>query len=229
MKPTLKIRAYRHGLRFTEERTGASRLEATDLDALRDAVGEGILVCVLRLFVWADRLQSLTQLAYFSDKYLGETSVAFSRNLFAMVWYVAGSIFEAADAIAELGRQGVRSRLRDVQAWDDLDAIGTNWRSQKVLIRLRNNIGFHVDAKIVKRGLDRAARAGDRVVILASDDDTAGRTTLRFGLECLLTGMGMTEADFIQTIKTIRHDQDRFGHLVEQVFLDLLKASGSVT
>jgi hypothetical protein len=227
MRPSQTIRAYRHGLLLNVDSSGSSRFEAIDLDALRKAFGEDVLVGLLRLFVWADRLQSLTHLAYFTSTQLPETSCAYGRNLLAMVWFVSGSLFEAAEAIDKLEQTGFRGRLADTEPWDDLVAMALRWRTQQLLSKYRNRVGFHVDPSLIRKGLLKACKSGDRVVIMASDDDTAGRTTLRLGLDFLLRGMNLTEPTFSQTLAAIRGDQDIFGDRVQRVFVGLLKSIGA--
>jgi hypothetical protein len=227
-RPTERIRFYGLGLRFVERRDGPDTLEVIDLEGIRQALGDELLGGFLRLFVWADRLQSLYHLAYWNDRELPRDSVAYERNLYTMVWFAGGILFEAADAIDQLAGAGVETHLSDRTAWDELRDMSRRWTNETRLRRVRNNIGFHCDPEVMKRGIEAACAEGDRRIIMAWDDETAGKTSLRAGLETLLQGMEMKVSEFGSIFEVLSEDHRRFSDLVQAVFRQVLVKHGGV-
>lgn len=227
MRPSLRVDFYGLDLLLSTRSDGSWQFETKDLGRLRSELGDDLLAAFLSAFVWCDRLGSAWHFHHLNLKYLEETSVAFGRNLQALTWYSAGVLYESAAAVKELEAAGVEKRLADASHWKELREMAKRWSTDKRLIRVRNNVGFHVSTKLVKRGVATAITEGDRLVIVAGDDRSAGRASRRLGLELLLKGTGMTVADFDALIEIVAADSNRFADLVEHVLLGVLKTSGA--
>ena len=221
-----RIKVYRLGLRYTTKSDGTRLFETTDLDALRMALGEGLLVSFLRCFVWADRLQSLINFGYLDES--PTDSFRHMRNLHTIAWFGGGVLYEAADAVSGLEKAGVAMKLADTTDWRKLRAMARRWRSDKLLIRVRQNIAFHVDPKTVARGVAAACREGGRWLVLGGDEGkTAGSFSLSLGMELLLAGLNVRAADLRRVIRSMARDHGRFSGLVQKVFRGALKGCGA--
>ena len=76
------------------EEKGSDRwkIELRDFKAFQTALGADVLREFSRCFVHADRLTSLISFAYVSGEHHGHDSIAFGRNLQAMVWFTVGTL-----------------------------------------------------------------------------------------------------------------------------------------
>jgi len=187
-----------------------------------------LLIAFMCCFFWADRLQSLWHFGYLNNRSEPETSVAHARNLQTMVWNSASVMREAAIAVYDLRKANIRAHIRDRASLAKLYRMAHRWDRDKRLIRIRNNIGFHVAPKMIKKGIAEAVKAYFRLVLVAADDHTAGRTSLRAGLELLFMGSGMTAEEVDDILKIIVADTSAFSELVQTVFLDVLKTKGLI-
>lgn len=92
---------------FTEHADGSWTVETKELGKIASALGEALVVAFLRLFVWADRLQSLGGFVMRLDS---KAEKSYLRDLHAIAWTAAGVVYEAADAIQALEAAGIESK-----------------------------------------------------------------------------------------------------------------------
>jgi hypothetical protein len=224
-RPRERIKVYRLGLVYTTKSDGTRLLETTDLDALRKALGDGVLVSFLRCFVWADRLQSLIHFGYLDKS--PTDSLRYMRDLNMIAWFGGGVLYEAADAVIGLEKAGVVVKLADTAHWRKLRAMARRWLRNRLLIRVRNNFAFHVDPKTVRKGVAAACQEGERRLILGSDGGKkAGHFSLSLGIDLLLKGLNVREVDLHRVIRIMAHDHAHFSGLVQKVFSEALKGCG---
>lgn len=227
MRPNYRIKAYGLGLIWTHRRDGSGMLETTDFERLRAALGDQVLSGFLRLFVWVDRLESLTMLGYWNIQNLPQQSVAFGRNLQTMVWFVGGALYEAARAVIQLKRAGLEARLVDLTSWHELLGFAKRWANKRELIAVRNTIAFHVDEDVIADGIAKTSAGGERLPVVVGDSEKAVAASYRLGLEVLLSGTGLTLQHYETVIQTLAEDHSRFADLVAIVFYQTLNAAGA--
>src|SRR5262249_8286413 len=106
--------------------------------------------------------------------------------------------------------------------------MATRWRTGPRWVKARNTLGFHVDAKYIRRGLKAAAKEGGRWIITEGSDLRKRNVSLRLGTELLFKGAGLTLADYGAVLGELAADHLRFSELVQEVFLGILKGIGAV-
>jgi hypothetical protein len=224
---------YELGVRIVHRSSDRSvRVETIDIAQLQGELGEAMLCAFLRLFVWADRLQSLADFGALNAKQHGGESVRFHRNLQTITWFISGSLFEAAEAVHQLRTGGVEARIPDSAKWPLLMDMATRWTTLARLRRLRNNVGFHVDPRVMADGL--AACAGERLTIFTAEAEVASGQSLRLGLEVLLRGMPMLNEtrmgldEFDAILHEVGRDYQAFSGLVQDVFIEVLQGCGAL-
>src|SRR6266540_1638921 len=190
-----KIRVFKAGLSFSKTLPdGPWAFETRDLDAVARALGEDVLVALQRCFVWADRLQSLLSFGYHEKE--PKRSMAHERNLHFTAWTGGGILFEAAEAVNDLNTAGVAALLQDPTDWRKLLRMARRWRKNRLLVRVRQNLAFHVDRKL-----------------------------MRLGTDMLLKGLGKTTS-LRRVIRIMAHDHAHLtGHL-QAVFSGALRGCG---
>jgi len=203
------------GLRV--EPNGAWRFEITDLAAVRTAMGDDLLAAFCQCFVHADRLTALTDFGSMSGQRHGETSVAHARNLQTMFWLVAGTLRELGLAVrylrSQLAKRQLLGNLGD--AWQTVRQI-EQWEDDPQRRDLRNKLGFHVDADVIRRGLHELVGTGGTVVVAAGDGQKVYRTHLPFGLDAAFRGLEIPESEVEPLIRSTADHQ-----LVPKALYDL--------
>lgn len=211
---------------FTEHADSSWTAETKELGKIASALGEALVVAFLRLFVWADRLQSLGGFVMRLDS---KAEKSYLRDLHAIAWTAAGVVYEAADAIQALEAAGIESKVSDKEDWKALHEMGERWRADTVLIRLRNNIGFHIDPKVMLKGLQSAIKTGQSITIMQGDTPKAGHAYLSSGITLLIEGLaqtGIAPKDLERAITITRDDHVRLSSLVQSVLARAMTDAG---
>jgi hypothetical protein len=227
MKPKFTIRVW-PPFRLEERSDGYWTFDTDDLERVRRAVGEDLLVGFLRCFVWVDRLQSIWHFHDFNIKNLPESSVAYARNSHSLASESVAVLHEAGDAVDDLNRAGIKGRLRDTARWEQLRGMAKRRKTDQRVKNFRDKVGFHVDRELMRAGLRRicAEAEGERITIMAGDDATVGRGAMGLGYIALLNGTGMEEEGYNEIIKTALDDAGPFRDLVQGTLSDLLTSMG---
>ncbi len=151
--------------------------------------------------------------------------MAHERNLHFTAWTGGGILFEAAEAVNDLNTAGVAALLQDPTDWRKLLRMARRWRKNRLLVRVRQNLAFHVDRKLMRRGLAAARADDERVLILGGDSRRSGHTFMRLGTDMLLKGLGKTTS-LRRVIRIMAHDHAHLtGHL-QAVFSGALRGCG---
>ena len=100
-----------------EEASGRWKIELVNFQKFEEVLERDVLNAFCRCFVHSERLTSTISCMYSSEQLHGRGSIAFGRDLLAMVWFTIGTLRELALAL-----QALRSALDAVaeQRVDDL-------------------------------------------------------------------------------------------------------------
>jgi hypothetical protein len=205
--------------------------EIYDLARAREALTAPVLNAFCRAFVGADRILGLEDLLDLNDAHCDQTSVRFERNQFAAILPLYGTMVETCDALDELQCLKVGERLsaesaRD--AWNQLTQIADRW-TEGLHRKIRNKMAFHFDRSQTGDGLEALCEEPRMVELFQKDDvqaGTGGAFQTVIGMEVLLRGMNISDADFYEFLRNASTDHPRLSQLVEEVFADLLKSAG---
>ncbi len=208
------------------EANGAWRLEITDFPAVRAAMGEELLTAFCRCFIHADRLTALADFGSMSAQRHGESSAAHLRNLHTMFWLVAGTLHELALAVRKLGTQLEERQLIESlgDAWKSVQQI-EQWADDPQRKKLRDKLGFHVDADPIRRGLRKLADAGGTVVVALGDGREVSRTYLPLGVEAAIGGLAMPASEVEPLVQSTAEHQ-LVPKALQEVFMTAMACCG---
>lgn len=170
---------------------------------------------------------SLTSFAYQSQQAYGAESVAFKRNLQTMVWFVVGTLREFALAVRALRSALAKRGMLDANSdpWLQLRELENRWEDDAFYREMRNMVSFHVDGKIVDKGIEALVRQGKPVVLTEGDGEKQDHSSLHLGLETVFMG-GEKEANDFNTFLGNVADDHGAAAAVSEVFLAVLEKVG---
>jgi hypothetical protein len=202
------------------------KIELRDLASFRNTLGPDVLNAFCRCFVHADRLTSLISFGYLSMKIHGEASIGFLRNLQTMVWLTVGTLRELALAIRDLRSALAKRGMLDAQSkpWLALREVEDRWENDPFFRDMRNIAAYHVDAKVIEKGLV-AMEADGNAVLCEGQGEELDQSSMRLGLEALLNGSGKSLTDFDHFMKTVSEDHG-ISSTIQEAFLQVLEAKG---
>jgi len=101
--------------------------------------------------------------------------------------------------------------------------MGRRWRRNTLFIRVRNNIAFHIDPKVLANGLMKLCTKGERVLILGGDSRKRGHSSLQLGLEALLVGFSIKKTTRARLLRIMSSDQGTLTVHLQGVLLAALR------
>ncbi len=169
------------------------QLRTSDLPALARTLGEELLVSFCRAFVWADRITSLLAFFHLSLKEFPKGSPGERRNFLTYYPLLASSLKELSLALGSLKIQQRRADIWDEQAWSALAEI-QRFGEDGFNSRVRNAMGFHLDAELMADGLMENASADEAQVVFEGEEDgKQQRAWFPLGHLALLAGLKVDE------------------------------------
>lgn len=211
------------------ERSNKWKVELRDLKSFRQLLGPEVVNAFCRCFVHADRLTSLISFGYLSDRYYDDSCPGLGRNMQTMVWFAAGTLRELARALRDLRTALAKRGLLDASSkpWIALRDLEKRWENNAFFRDMRNIVAFHVDPKVMERGLAALEEEGD-AILCEGLGDTQDQASMRLGLEALLNGSGKSLADFEEFMRVISEDHGISG-TIHDAFVLVLEAKGVQT
>lgn len=185
-----------------------------------------MLVHFAQLFIWADRVESITHLLYVNDVVVRGRAIPHMRNLHFLMWSTVGALYEASEALRLLRGAGIEALIPNSSTWKELDALRVRWRSREPFKSLRNTGAFHAETGPISRAMDHFCRRDRRRLLAQSESSKAVDASLALGTELLLAGMGASRHRLRLTIEQLFQDHKTFSDRVRQLFVEVLQAKG---
>ena len=191
------------------------------LQRVDEALGREVLTAFCRCFVHADRLNSTMSCMDASAKHHGGNSIAYARDLNAMVWFSVGTLRELAHSIQSLRRALDERGLHDPESapWVVLSALENRWQFYK---KMRDTVAFHVDAEVVSKGLDKVITEPN-VMVCEGEGQKNVKSRLTLGYLALHNGV---EWDLREALEIVRDDHLQAGPAIQKAFARAAKQAG---
>jgi hypothetical protein len=201
-------------------------IEIDDPATLVTGLGEPLVAAFCQCFIHVDRISALTAFGALSDRMYGHGTVAHERNLHAMFWYVAGTLFELQHAIgalrSALGSAGLFNPR--MKGWRGIGELHS-WSKTPLLKRLRNKLAYHVDRPEIIAGLREVVTSGKPWILARGDDNRMETTQIPMGYEPLLRGLKVNGKDMRELVRGVARRQ-RVPGSFQLLFLAVLSKRG---
>ena len=204
------------------------KIELRNFRQLDEALGRDVLNAFSRCFVHADRLTSTISCIYASQELHGRDSVGFERDLNTMVWFTIGTLRELAAAIQAL-RSALAQRGRldpKSEPWVKLRALEDRWERTEFYRKKRDVAAFHVDGKVIDRGLDELIKDKQDVTLSQGDGSKGVESQLALGLLALHNGLSLDLEEYGQFLDVVSDDHGAAADAIKTAFMDTARASG---
>jgi hypothetical protein len=142
-----------------------------------------------------------------------------------MVWFTVGTLRELAIAIRDLRSALAKADLLDANSepWKRLRDVESRWEDDPFYREMRNIVSFHVDPKVVDKGLEALAEK-ETVKLCEGDGPRADQTSLTLGLEAVFMGCDREEQDFRRFFEKVSEDHG-VPRTIQEAFLLALEAA----
>jgi len=210
-----------------EHENGTWQAEIRDLQAVRDALGEDILIGLCRLLVGADRLESTIRLLFDVATGGRQDLPASASDRITLFLFASGTMREMAKAVDRLSGAGLKDRLTELgkRRWGKLRRSLNHWNHDDNVCYIRDRMAFHIDEELIRDGLAALCAEG-KPVGFASGHGKAykdGRTEL--GTSVLLAGSKFDLKAFEDLAKRIAPDQLQFPTMIYDVVKEIRVSS----
>ena len=214
-------------IKLTGDATGKWKIELRNFPEIEKVLGREVLNAFCRCFVHSDRLTSTISCTYTSEHHHGHDSVAFGRDLTSMVWFTVGTLRELAlairDARAALAKRGWLEP--ESEHWVTLCELEERWENQEFFRTMRNVAAFHVDPKVIDKGLNELVKYP--VIDLAEGQGEKNvDSTLSLGALALFDGLEMSLDDYGAFIEIVSADHGVVAQAVQTAFAHAAEAAG---
>ena len=148
-----------------------------------------------------------------------------------MVWFSIGSLYELSDSINDL-RKALNGDgnppLIDFKSdqWSALNKFDRDIKNNKLYCTLRNKTAFHVDAKVVCRGLDKLVADSGDVTLSVGIGDNDINSTLVLGNNALFKGLELSTTELRRFIEDEKVTHLAVSRAVQCVFVLVAKTTG---
>jgi hypothetical protein len=212
------------GLTLVGDFASRWRLQADNLEALRDALGAGLFDALCTCFVHSDRLASLAQLLLLNHSQLPHASPAYGRNNLTIIWLAAGTLREMARATAQLrsalARRGwLEPNSEPIQKLRDFES---RWEQSPLHRALRNSAAFHVDLSVITKGVGQLLLRPSPVLLAEGNGPTDHELSLSIGVEALLLGVD-DDTQAVSTALRSVHPDHKTHLALQQLFVEALE------
>lgn len=166
-----------------------------------------------------DRLNSLISCMHTSEQYHGRDSVAYARDLNALVWFTVGTLRELACAIQHLRSALAKCGRLDPQSppWVTLRDLEQRWEND-VYRRMRNQVAFHVDEEVIERGLNELVEDDD-VTLAEGYGPRHVDSRLTLGFLSLHNGLHLDLDGYGEFLEVVVEDHGAAGRAIQEAFV----------
>ena len=215
-KPTLAEPA----LKLIEQEDLQWEIELEDLKAFDDVMSRDVLNAFCRCFVHADRLNSTISCMHASEQDHGRESVAYARDLNTLVWFTVGTLRELALAIRHLRSALAKQSLLDPKSdpWIVLSGLEKRWEDNEFYRKKRDVAAFHVDKKIIDRGLNELVDE-EAVTLAEGQGDKLVDSRLVLGYLALHNGLDMDLDHHRQFLEDVKADHCVANRAIQRAFV----------
>jgi hypothetical protein len=206
---------------------GKWRIVLRNYPAFEKALGRDVVNAFSRCFVHADRLTSLASFAYCSEQHHGRQSVAFERDLLAMVWFTIGTLRELARTINALRGALAKKGILDAKSepWVQLRELENRWDRDEFFRKKRDIAAFHVDEDVINKGLDELSKERDVDLSVGQGKKTV-ETHFTLGDTALFNGLGMDLDTYGQFASQVGDDHGVASGAIQEAFILASRAAG---
>ncbi len=204
------------------------RYIASDLQGLRDALGDRVLGAFMRCFLGMDRLLSLGRLVRAVAK-----SQDAARERFTLLWMICGTVRELVKAVENLSPLGQRLSGSDLEAWRELQRLVKGWSRAPILKRVRDTMAFHLDERheLFSKGIEAVAAENEPHVLFEGDQGSV--SSAPFAHAVMLAGLFPDPRTRIREFQAFQASLGRvrkhIGRLVLKLFLAAIKRAPGPT
>ena len=202
-------------------------IELQDLKAFDDVMSRDVLNAFCRCFVHADRLNSTINCMHTSEQHHGGESVAYVRDLNALVWFTVGTLRELARAIRCLRSALAKQKLLDPKSdpWIRLSDLEKRWEDNEFYRKKRDFGAFHVDRKIIDKGLNELVDE-ETVTLAEGQGDKLVDSRLVLGFLALHNGLDMGLDQHRQFLEVVKADHVVANRAIQSAFILASEAKG---
>lgn len=201
-----------------------------NLQGMRDLIGVDLLAAFLKCFHGVDRLLSLEQLLMVNQRSLEDGSIAQTRNLRLVAFYLASTMYELGDALQGLCSARVVERISDRAVWEPVNQLRGQWRGDARFGKIRNALGFHLGERDDYRtGIDRLVDQPTAAESLFYVHDGEGRRhegECRLAFDSLLAGLSIDESDMHYVLAATRQAHVQLPDQLIAVWADVCETAG---
>ena len=192
-----------------------------------EMLGRDVLIGFCRCFVHYDRLMSSVSCLYSSESCNGKESVTYQRDLDGQIWYIVGTLHELALAIQELREHLESQHILDHQctAWLKISGFMARFEGENTYQRMRNSAAFHVDKKVLGKGIDRLLRE-QRVLLATGEGRKAGNSRLIIGFDALHNGLHPNVDELEIFLEKITTDLENASEGICELFINVAEQVG---
>ena len=214
-------------LKLIEQEDQRWEIELQDPKRFDDVLSRDVLNAFCRCFVHADRLNSTISCMHTSEQHHGRDSVAYTRDLNTLVWFTIGTLRELALAIEHLRSALAKQSLLDPKSdpWITLRGLEERWENDEFYRTKRDVAAFHVDKKIINKGLNELV--DEKAVTLAEGEgDRLVDSRLVLGFLALHNGLDMDLDHHRRFLEVVRADHGVANHAIQNAFILASGAKG---
>ena len=211
-----------------EEASGLWKIELVNFQKFEEVLERDVLNAFCRCFVHSDRLTSTISCMYASEQLHGRDSIAFGRDLLAMVWFTIGTLRELALALQAL-RSALKKRgLLDSGSapWVTLRELEERWEGNEFFRRKRDVAAFHVDERVIDDGLTEMFKDSGVVTLAEGEGKKAVKSQLPAGMLALHNGLGLSLEGYGDFIRVVSEDHGEASEAIQMAFVQACEAVG---
>lgn len=214
-------------LKLIEQEDQRWEIELQDLKAFDDVVGRDAMNAFCRCFVHADRLSSTISCMHASEQHHGRESVAYTRDLNTLVWFTVGTLRELALAIRHLRTALAKRSLLDPKSapWLVLRDLEKRWEDDEFYRKKRDVAAFHVDKKIIDKGLNELVNE-EAMTLVEGQGDKLVDSHLVLGFLALHNGLDMDLDHLRQFFEVVKTDHGVANRAIQRAFILASGATG---
>lgn len=185
-----------------------------------EVFGRGVLNAFCRCFVHVDRLNSVISCMYTSEQHHGSKSLAYARDLHTLVWFTVGTLRELGRAIRYLKSALKKSKRLDPESapWIKLRNLEARWEQENYR-RMRDQVAFHVDTKVIRRGLNQLLEDEHDVTLAEGDGPKQVDSRLTLGFLSLHNGLDLELDGYGEFLRMVVEDHGAAGGAIQEAFI----------
>lgn len=203
-----------------EEKNDEWKIVLRHFSQLDERIGRDVLTAFARCFVHADRLNSTLSCMSASMQQHGSDSIAYTRDLDAMVWFSIGTLRELAHSVGSLRTSLHKHDLLDPESdpWVELDRFEKRVRSHNLYQTVRNKVSFHVDDGVIGKGIEALVQEQE-VTLSEGVGANNVKSSLLLGRLALHRGLGWDLKEYREFLEVVLVDHLGIGRAVQHLFL----------